>query len=106
MTDAAAIDDAKAIVKSFYDAGARGEITSFGNRLAENFELFVPPSLPWGGHFDKAQYLSILPQVASTLDFARMHYISLTAEGRLIVPVTTKGRRSADARDRPVTWAC
>jgi hypothetical protein len=40
--------DAKAIVKSFYEGGARGEITSFADRLADDFELFVPPSLPWG----------------------------------------------------------
>ncbi|GLR90806.1 hypothetical protein GCM10007857_75220 [Bradyrhizobium iriomotense] len=84
MRDAATIEP-KAIVKSFYDGGARGEITSFADRLAENFELFVPPSLPWGGNFGKAQYLSILPQVAATLDFARMRYISLTAEGQHVV---------------------
>ena len=96
MTDAATIDDAKAIVKSFYDGGARGEITSFDSRLAENFELFVPASLPWGGHFDKGQYLSILPQVASTLDFARMHYISLTAEGQHVVALIDIGVRGTD----------
>ena len=85
MTDAAPADDPKAIVKSFYAGGARGEITTFADRLAENFELFVPPQLPWGGEFDKAQYLAILPQVASTLDFARMRYVSLTAEGQHVV---------------------
>src|SRR6516225_2747126 len=78
-------EDAKAIVKSFYGGGARGESTSFADRLAENFELFVPPSLPWGGQFNKAQYFSILPRVASTLDFARMRYMSLTAEGQHVV---------------------
>ncbi|WP_413987704.1 nuclear transport factor 2 family protein [Labrys okinawensis] len=96
MTDAATIDDAKAIVKSFYDGGARGEITSFADRLAEKFELFVPPSLPWGGHFDKAQYLSILPQVAAILDFARMHYISLTAEGQHVVALIDIGVQGTD----------
>jgi ketosteroid isomerase-like protein len=96
MTDAATIDDPKAIVKSFYDGGARGEITSFADRPAENFELFVPPSLPWGGHFDKAQYLSILPQVAATLDFARMRYISLTAEGQHVVALIDIGVQGTD----------
>jgi ketosteroid isomerase-like protein len=84
-TEIGSSEDAKAIVKSFYEGGARGEIASFADRLADNFELFVPPSLPWGGHFNKAQYLSILPQVASTLDFARMRYVSLTAEGQHVV---------------------
>ena len=91
-----AADDAKAIVKSFYDAGARGEITSFADRLAENFELFVPPSLPWGGQFNKAQYLSILPRVASTLDFARMRYMSLTAEGQHVVALIDIGVQGTD----------
>ena len=89
-------EDAKAIVKSFYDAGARGEITSFADRLAENFELFVPPSLPWGGQFNKAQYLSILPRVASTLDFARMRYMSLTAEGQHVVALIDIGVQGTD----------
>jgi hypothetical protein len=51
-------DDAKAIVKSFYEGGARGEITSFADRLAENFELFVPPWLPWGGEFNTPMSIS------------------------------------------------
>ena len=89
-------EDAKAIVKSFYGGGARGEITSFADRLAENFELFVPPSLPWGGQFNKAQYLSILPRVASTLDFARMRYMSLTAEGQHVVALIDIGVQGTD----------
>ena len=96
MTDAAITDDAKVIVKSFYEGGARGEITSFADRLAEDFELFVPPSLPWGGHFNKAQYLSILPRVAATLDFARMRYISLTAEGQHVVALIDIGVQGTD----------
>jgi ketosteroid isomerase-like protein len=88
--------DAKAIVKSFYEGGARGEITSFADRLADDFELFVPPSLPWGGQFNKAQYISILPQVASTLDFARMRYVSLTAEGQHVVALIDIGVQGTD----------
>ena len=37
---------ARAIVKSFYAGGARGEITSFAGSLDEKFELFVPEYLP------------------------------------------------------------
>jgi ketosteroid isomerase-like protein len=96
MTDADTIDDAKAIVRSFYDGGARGEITSFADRLAENFELLVPSSLPWGGQLNKAQYLSILPRVAATLDFGRMHYISLTAEGKHVVALIDIGVQGTD----------
>jgi ketosteroid isomerase-like protein len=90
------VGDPKSIVKSFYEGGARGEITSFADRLADNFELFVPPNLPWGGHFNKTQYLSILPQVASTLDFAKMRYVSLTAEGgHVVAPIDIGVRGTA-----------
>ena len=39
-------EQSRAIVKRFYDGGARGEITSFRDSLAEDFELSVPPQLP------------------------------------------------------------
>jgi ketosteroid isomerase-like protein len=74
-------EQSRAIVKRFYDGGARGEITSFRDSLAEDFELSVPPQLPWGGTFDKAQYVALLPRVAAVLDFKRLSYLSLTAEG-------------------------
>jgi ketosteroid isomerase-like protein len=84
------------VVKRFYDGGARGEITSFGDSLAEDFELFVPPQLPWGGTFDKKQYVALLPRVAAVLDFARMTYVSLTAEGAHVVALIKIGVRGTD----------
>jgi ketosteroid isomerase-like protein len=71
---------AKAVVRSFYDGGARGKITDFASHLSENFELFVPDYLPWGGHFDKAGYVALLPGVARALDFAKLDYLSLVCE--------------------------
>ena len=59
---------ARRIVTAFYDGGARGDITSYAPYLANDFELFVPSYLPWGGHFDKSGYLELLPRVAATLD--------------------------------------
>lgn len=85
MTHDNATERARTLVKSFYEGGARGEITSFRDSLAEHFELFVPPQLPWGGTFDKAGYLALLPRVAETIDFSRMSYRSLTAEGGHVV---------------------
>lgn len=76
---------AREVVKLFYAGGARGDITSFAEHLDESFELAVPPYLPWGGDFDKAQYIALLPGVAATLDFTRMRYASLTAEGGHVV---------------------
>jgi len=46
MNNGSPIDQAREIVKRFYDGGARREITSFRDSLAEDFELFVPPSFP------------------------------------------------------------
>ena len=85
MIEETPTEHARAIVKRFYDGGARGEITSFADCLADDFELFVPPQLPWGGTFDKAGYLALLPRVADTLDFATMTYVSFTAEGQHVV---------------------
>jgi ketosteroid isomerase-like protein len=83
-------------VKRFYAGGARGEITSFRDSLAENFELFVPPQLPWGGTFNKERYVELLPRVAAVLDFARMTYMSLTAEGSHVVALIKIGVQGTD----------
>ena len=91
MSIASQTDQARATVKRFYDGGARGQITSFRDDLAEDFELFVPPQLPWGGTFDKAQYVALLPRVAAVLDFKRMTYESLTAEGTHVVALIKIG---------------
>jgi ketosteroid isomerase-like protein len=89
-------DHAREIVREFYDGGARGDITGFADRLADNFELFVPDYLPWGGHFDKAGYVALLPGVAEVLDFARLSYVSLTAEGGHVVALIDIGVRGTD----------
>ena len=87
---------ARTLVKSFYDGGARGEITGFRDSLAEDFELFVPAYLPWGGTFGKQEYVELLPQVASILDFARLKYLSLTAEGLHVVALIEIGVQGTD----------
>ena len=85
MSASAETEHARELVRSFYDGGARGEITRFRDSLAEDFELLVPPQLPWGGTFDKAQYVALLPRVAGALDFRRLRYLSLTAEKNHVV---------------------
>jgi ketosteroid isomerase-like protein len=89
-------EQARDIVKRFYAGGARGEITSFRDSLAEDFELFVPPQLPWGGTFNKEQYVALLPRVAAVLDFARMTYLSLTAEETHVVALIEIGVQGTD----------
>lgn len=89
-------DRAKAVVKSFYDGGARGRITDFASQLADNFELFVPGYLPWGGQFDKAGYVALLPGVADVLDFSRLDYLSFTGEGGHVVALIDIGVQGTD----------
>lgn len=92
MSDIASVEaEALAVVKSFYRYGAEGRITDFASFLSEDFELFVPEYLPWGGRYDKAGYVSILPQVATTLDFSRCTYESLTVQGNHVVALIQIG---------------
>jgi hypothetical protein len=88
--------DALAVVKTFYRGAAEGRIMDFEKYLAEDFVLFVPDYLPWGGQYDKAGYVSILPQVAKTLDFARLSYESLTVQGEHVVALIQIGVQGTD----------
>jgi len=85
------VNQAKTIVRSFYEGGARGKITDFAPLLSETFELFVPEYLPWGGHFDKAGYVALLPGVARALDFTRLAYLSFVGEGGHVVALIEIG---------------
>lgn len=96
MTITSQTEQAREVVKRFYEGGARGEITSFRDNLAEDFELYVPPQLPWGGTFDKKQYIELLPRVAAALDFARLTYLSLTAESMHVVALIKIGVQKTD----------
>jgi hypothetical protein len=76
----------RAIVRQFYEGGGRDEFSSFADRIAEDFQVFVPGYLPWGGQSDKQRYINwVIPQVAAVLDFGRLSYESLTAEGGHVV---------------------
>jgi ketosteroid isomerase-like protein len=90
------LEQAKAIVRSFYDGGAQGRVTDFAGQLADNFELFVPDYLPWGGHFDKAGYVALLPGVARALDFTKLDYLSFVGEGGHVVALIEIGVQGTD----------
>ena len=89
-------EQAKAIVRSFYEGGARGRIVDFAPLLSETFELLVPGYLPWGGRFDKAGYVALLPGVARALDFNRLSYLSLVAEAGHVVALIEIGVQGTD----------
>lgn len=88
--------DALAVVKTFYRGAAEGRIVDFEKYTAEGFILFVPDYLPWGGQYDKAGYVSILPQVAKTLDAVRLSYESLTVQGEHVVALIRIGVQGTD----------
>jgi len=96
MDQSSPTECARALVKSFYDGGARREITSFRDSLAETFELFAPAYLPWGGVIGKQAYVDRLPKVASVLDFTRLSYLSLTAEGQHVVALIEIGVQGSE----------
>jgi hypothetical protein len=89
----------RTIVRSFYEGGGRDEQARFANRLADNFEVFVPDYLPWGGRSDKTRYITwVIPQVAGNLDFGRLKFDSLTAERSHVVAfidIGVKGTRQS-----------
>ena len=87
----------RTIVRSFYEAGDRNDITSFADRLADDFEVFVPAYLPWGGRSDKRRYIGwVIPQVVDNLDFSRLSFNSLTAEGAHVVAFISIGVKGTD----------
>jgi len=96
MVDPDTTERARALVKSFYDGAARGRITDFRHSLAEDFSLSVPGYLPWGGQFDRQGYIDLLPAVAAALDFRRLEYLSLTAEGLHVVALIEIGVQGTD----------
>ena len=91
------LDQAKAIARAFYDGGACGRITEFAKHLSEGFELFVPDYLPWGGLFNKAGYVALLPGVARALDFTKLSYLSLVGERGHVVALIEIGVQGTDS---------
>ena len=89
-------ENARELVLRFYQGGARGEITSFRHSLANDFVLHVPPQLPWGGTFNKQQYVDLLPRVASILDFKRLKFLALVAEEKHVVALIDIGVAGTD----------
>jgi hypothetical protein len=88
----------RVIVRSFYESGGRGDLVSFDSRLADNFEVFVPNYLPWGGRSGKTRYITwVIPQVLDSLDFGRLRFDSLTAEQSHVVAFIEIGVKGTDA---------
>ena len=95
--DTSRIEQNRAIVRSFYEGGAQSEIASFKARIADDFQVFVPRYLPWGGQSDRQKYVDwVIPQVVAVLDFDRLSYESITAEEDHVVAFINIGVRGTD----------
>lgn len=92
-TDSEKLENNKAVVKTFYDGGVRGDISGFRKHLYSDFVCSAPNYLPWGGDTPSADgYIDVvLPQVAKVLDFGRFSYDSITAEGDHVVALINVG---------------
>lgn len=88
----------KAIVDSYYQAGIRGDLPSFGQFVHPDFKVTAPNYLPWGGTHPSAFFLDqVLNHLPETLDFSRFSYDSLTAEGGHVVALINIGVVGSDA---------
>jgi hypothetical protein len=85
-------EDTKSVVDAYYQAGTRGELSTFSPYVAEGFSVTAPDYLPWGGtHLGKAFFDDVLHHLPETLDFGRFRYDSFTADGGHAVALITIG---------------
>lgn len=96
MTDNQTSERSKAVVDAYYQAGVRGDLTSFAPYLHPEFSTTAPNYLPWGGVHEGAEFFrdSGLPTLPDVLDFS---YDSLTAEGGHVVALCNFGITGSDA---------
>jgi ketosteroid isomerase-like protein len=89
----------KAIIRSYYEGSARGDLVGFGAQLHRDFVCSTPRYLPWGGdvHGAVAFIARVLPQIARVLDFGRFSCDSLLAEGDRVVALIDVGIRDTRA---------
>jgi ketosteroid isomerase-like protein len=94
------VEQNKAIVDSYYQAGVRGDLRGFGVHLADDFTVTAPDYFPWGSvnaHHGKDACLDILDHLPESLDFSRFRYHSVTAEQDHVVAAITIGVTGTDA---------
>ena len=79
------------LVRALYEASFAGDVNAFPNAMLDDFEAHVPPVLPWGGvqHGPEAFLTNVLPQLASAVDFASTHLVSISADGDHVAALLT-----------------
>jgi ketosteroid isomerase-like protein len=94
----------KQVVRSYFDAVNRGDITTIADLLDDEASFWVPPSLPDGVVFrGKAMVLKLFTESVGLYDpnaGLRVEIHSLTAdEDRVAAELVIRGKAAADGRD-------
>jgi ketosteroid isomerase-like protein len=88
----------KSVVDIYYQAGVRGELTSFAEYVHNDFVTTAPNYLPWGGvHLGGGFFRDeVLPNLPDVIDFTRFGYESFTGEGSHVVALIRVGVTGTD----------
>jgi hypothetical protein len=88
----------KAVVNAYYQAAARGELTTFGRYVHPDFVTTAPNYLPWGGRHLGAAWFhdEVLAKLHEVLDFSRFGYESFTGEKGHVIARIRVGVTGAD----------
>lgn len=76
------------IVVDFYAAGVRGDLDSFLSYLSDDFVLYEPPFLPYGGAYHgKQAMLEGFGEIGRYLDVKGLEVDHLVADGEHVIGI-------------------
>ena len=76
------------IVVDFYAAGVRGDLEAFMSYLADDFVLYEPPFLPYGGTYrGKQAMLEGFGKIGEYLDVSGLEVDHLVADGEHVIGI-------------------
>lgn len=75
-------------VRDFYAAGVRGDLDAFVSYLADDFVLYEPPFLPYGGAYHGRQaMLEGFGKIGEYLDVSGLEVDHLVADGEHVIGI-------------------
>jgi ketosteroid isomerase-like protein len=94
----AELEQNKATIHQFYQAGVERRLTAFGEYVDPNFIVRAPNYLPWGGPPKNATFFrnEVLPNLPNVFDFSRFSYETVTAEDDRVAAVINMGVTGTD----------
>jgi ketosteroid isomerase-like protein len=80
---AATSEKNKKVIQAFYDAAANGDSVGYLDTLHEDFQIQIPPNLPWGGvhHGPEEFQNNVVPMLSAALDLSSLKVAKLFGEG-------------------------